>query len=36
MDGEHLPKKRFPRGIMGTCCVPWLADHTLDEQIFAR
>lgn len=27
-------KKRYPRCIMGTCCVPWTGGYTLDETLF--
>ena len=28
--------KRFPSGLMGTCCVPWSADFRFEELIFRR
>lgn len=28
------PTKRYPRCIMGTCCVPWTGGYTLDETLF--
>lgn len=34
----HNPssERRYPRCIMGTCCVPWTADFQLDEALFRR
>ncbi|MCC6683266.1 MAG: dihydrodipicolinate synthase family protein [Phycisphaeraceae bacterium] len=28
--------RRYPRCILGTCCIPWTADYQLDEAIFRR
>jgi dihydrodipicolinate synthase/N-acetylneuraminate lyase len=25
---------RYPRTILATCCIPWIDDHSFDEQIF--
>jgi dihydrodipicolinate synthase/N-acetylneuraminate lyase len=32
---RHVPK-RFPCGVMATCCVPWSADWHFAEEIFRR
>lgn len=26
--------KRYPRCVMGTCCIPWTVDYALDEPLF--
>jgi len=28
--------RRFPTGLMSTCCVPWTAQYTLDEPVFRQ
>jgi dihydrodipicolinate synthase/N-acetylneuraminate lyase len=32
----YRPDARYPRCILGTCCVPWTADYQFDEALFRR
>lgn len=36
MPAEPSHEHRFPRCVMGTCCIPWTADFRLDETLFRR
>jgi dihydrodipicolinate synthase/N-acetylneuraminate lyase len=33
---ETSPSKRYPAGILATCCIPWKTDNTFDEAVFRK